>query len=298
MAQDYGELAQDRLGVRAPEVSAASFPVAKPKRSTAPSRRLEWVERAIVRTIALGFFIALWHLATTHHIRWIVNLEFVPAPFDVLVAMSEFARSPKTLAHIASSIYRVFVGFSLAAITAIPLGLVVGRSRVAADVFMTPLELLRPIPGVAWIPLAILMFPTSEQSMIFICFIGALFPILLSTIHGVKSLDARLLHAAQSLGATRFHVFAEVVFPGALPSIVTGLTIGMGISWFLVVTAEMISGRFGVGYFTWEAYTIQDYPSIVVGMLTIGVLGMLSSTLVRAIGNLLMPWHRYLVGRS
>jgi NitT/TauT family transport system permease protein len=256
------------------------------------------MQRAAVRVIALLFFATLWHFATTHKIRWIVNFAFVPAPLEVLAAAADFARSPKVLTHIGSSLYRVFVGFGLAALTAIPLGLVVGRSRLASDVFMTPLEVLRPIPGVAWIPLSILMFPTSEQSMIFICLVGALFPILLNTIHGVESSDGRLVHAAQSLGARSFHIFVEVVFPGALPSIVTGLTIGMGISWFLVVTAEMISGRFGIGYYTWESYTVQNYPCIVVGMLTIGVLGMLSSALVRAIGNLFMPWHRYLVHGS
>jgi NitT/TauT family transport system permease protein len=190
---------------------------------------------------------------------------------------------------------RVLIGFALAAAVAIPLGLAIGRSRLVADIVMTPLEVLRPIPGVAWIPLAILMFPTSEQSMIFICLIGALFPILLSTIHGVENLDRRLVHAAQTLGARNWHIFTEVIFPGALPSIVTGLTIGMGISWFLVVTAEMISGRFGVGYFTWEAYTLQNYADIVVGMLVIGTLGMSSSLLVKFLGNRLMPWHRHLV---
>jgi NitT/TauT family transport system permease protein len=136
------------------------------------------------------------------------------------------------------------------------------------------------------------MFPTAEQSMIFICSLGAIFPILLSTIHGVENLDRRLIYAAQSLGAGTWPIFREVVLPGAMPSIVTGLTIGMGTCWFLVVTAEMISGQFGVGYFTWESYTMQKYPDIIVGMLVIGVLGMTSSALIRFLGKRLTPWQR------
>jgi NitT/TauT family transport system permease protein len=264
--------------------------------SASTSRRgLTFLRRLIVRVLALVAFVALWQIASTHKAHFVVNFTFVPAPTAVAGAALEFVESPKAPQHVVSSVRRVLIGFVLAAAVAIPLGLAIGRSRLVADIVMTPLEVLRPIPGVAWIPLAILMFPTSEQSMIFICLIGALFPILLSTIHGVENLDRRLVYAAQTLGARHWHIFTEVILPGALPSIVTGLTIGMGISWFLVVTAEMISGRFGVGYFTWEAYTLQNYADIVVGMLVIGTLGMGSSLLVKFLGNRLMPWHRHLV---
>jgi NitT/TauT family transport system permease protein len=145
---------------------------------------------------------------------------------------------------------------------------------------------------VAWIPLSILMFATAEQSIIYICFIGAFYPILLSTIHGVKGIDRRLLNAAQSLGAGRWDTFWEVILPGAFPSIVTGLSIGMGTCWFSLITAEMMAGQYGIGYLTWESYTLQNYPQIVVGMVLIGLLGMLSSLLVRKMGSLLMPWTR------
>jgi NitT/TauT family transport system permease protein len=126
-------------------------------------------------------------------------------------------------------------------------------------VLLPPLEVLRPIPAVAWIPLAILMFPSSEASMVFITFIGALFPILLNTIHGVEGVDPRLVASSRSLGAGRWTIFTEVILPAAAPSIVTGLSIGMGTAWFCLVTAEMISGQFGIGYYTWASYTIQNY---------------------------------------
>jgi NitT/TauT family transport system permease protein len=271
------------------EALSRAFPLSTSRRG------FTFLRRALVRILALAVFVALWQAASTSKARFVVNFAFVPPPTAVALAALEFVQSPKAPQHVISSVRRVLIGFALAAAVAIPLGLAIGRSRLVADIVMTPLEVLRPIPGVAWIPLAILMFPTPEQSMIFICLIGALFPILLSTIHGVENLDRRLVYAAQTLGARNWHIFTEVIFPGALPSIVTGLTIGMGISWFLVVTAEMISGRFGVGYFTWEAYTLQNYADIVVGMLVIGILGMGSSLLVRFLGGRLMPWHRHLV---
>jgi len=262
--------------------------------SLARWRGLARLRRLAVRAMALIVVVALWQAASSYKFHFVVNFTYVPAPSEVAKAAFAFVQSPKAPKHVANSVRRVALGFGLAALAAIPLGLAIGRSRLLEDIAMTPLEILRPIPGVAWIPLSILMFQSSEQSMIFICFIGALFPILLSTIHGVENLDKRLVYAAQTLGAGDWSIFAEVILPGALPSIVTGLTIGMGISWFLVVTAEMVAGRFGIGYFTWEAYTLQNYSDIVVGMLVIGVLGMLSSSLVRFLGGRLMPWRKHL----
>jgi NitT/TauT family transport system permease protein len=136
------------------------------------------------------------------------------------------------------------------------------------------------------------MFTSSEVSIIFITFIGAFFPILLNTIHGVEHTDRELIAASRSLGAGEWAIFREVVLPGSLPSIVTGLSIGMGTCWFSLVSAEMISGQFGIGYYTWEAYNLQRYPPIVVGMIAIGVLGMGSSALVRGFGRVLTPWRR------
>ncbi len=279
-----------------PQGDVSARPILPRAYEPPPHRRgLVLLFRMVVRILALGAFVLLWHLASANKIRFVINFTFVPTPREVARAAVDFVLSAKAPQHVWSSVRRVLTGFALATAIAVPLGLAIGRSRLLGDIVMTPLEILRPIPGVAWIPLAILMFPTPEQSMIFICLVGAVFPILLSTIHGVENLDRRLVYAAQTLGARQWHIFTEVILPGALPSIVTGLTIGMGISWFLVVTAEMISGRFGVGYFTWESYTLQNYPDIVVGMAVIGILGMGSSFLVKLVGGRLMPWHRHMV---
>jgi NitT/TauT family transport system permease protein len=243
-----------------------------------------------VSVASLALWIGLWQLASTHKWHFLFRFENVPAPSEVLLAAAELVRSPQLTSHVASSLRRIFVGYSIAAVLAVVLGLAIGRFRLAAQSLMPPLEVMRPIPAVAWIPLAILLFASAEQSMVFITFIGAFFPILLSTVHGVETIDRRLVHAAVSLGAGPLDVFRDVIFPGALASIVTGLSIGMGTSWFSLVTAEMISGQFGIGYYTWEAYTLQNYPNIVLGMIAIGILGMGSSSLVKWGGRRLMPW--------
>jgi NitT/TauT family transport system permease protein len=248
--------------------------------------------RLLRRASSIALCILLWHLASTRHVDLgLITFQNVPSPEEVLAAARELLESQKILSHLTASMSRVFSGFLGAAVVGIGLGLMIGRSRFAADALLPPLEMLRPIPAVAWIPLSILMFPSSELSMIFITFTGALFPILLNTVHGVEAVDARLIASARSLGSGRRAVFTEVILPAAAPSIFTGLSIGMGTAWFCLVTAEMIAGQFGIGYYTWASYTIQNYSDIVVGMLLIGLLGMGSSVLVKKLGNILMPWH-------
>jgi NitT/TauT family transport system permease protein len=248
--------------------------------------------RWLLRVLSLVACVAAWQWASSRHVDLgLVTFQNVPSPKDVIDAATGLIESPKLKQHLFASIGRVFAGFAAATVIGIPLGLVIGRSRFAEDVLLPPLEMLRPIPAVAWIPLAILMFPSSEMSMVFITFIGALFPILLNTIHGVEGVDPRLVASSRSLGAGRWTIFTEVILPASAPNIVTGHSIGMGTAWFCLVTAEMISGQFGIGYYTWASYTIQNYPEIVVGMLFIGVIGMGSSVLVKRIGNLFLPWY-------
>jgi len=245
-----------------------------------------------LKLFSIVFCVVAWQWASSQRIDFgLITFHNVPSPKDVLDAALALFQSPRLSQHLAASIGRVFAGFISAGLLGIVLGLVIGRSRLLEDTLLPPLEVLRPIPAVAWIPLAILMFPSSEMSMIYITFIGALFPILLNTIHGVEGVDPRLIASAKSLGSGRRSIFTEVILPASTPSIVTGLSIGMGTAWFCLVTAEMISGQFGIGYYTWAAYTVQNYADIVVGMLLIGVIGMGSSLLVRKLGNALMPWY-------
>jgi NitT/TauT family transport system permease protein len=249
--------------------------------------------RALARIAAVLACVGIWQVLAEHHVSLgFVTFANVPAPSDVVPAAWALLHSPKLPMHLLSSLTRVLVGFVAASVVGIGLGLAIGRYRAFEDTLLPPLEVLRPIPAVAWIPLAILMFPSSEMSMMFITFIGALFPILLNTIHGVEGVDPRLVATARSLGTRGGALFSEVILPGAAPAIVTGLSIGMGTAWFCLVSAEMIAGQYGIGYFTWESYTLQNYADIVVGMLLIGALGMGSSLLVRRAGLALIPWYR------
>ncbi len=245
-----------------------------------------------LRLASLAACLLFWQLAANARLDLgLFTFTYVPTPAAVLDAAWQLAHSSKLLPHLASSLSRVLAGYLAAALLGVLLGLVIGRSKWAEDSLLPPLEVLRPIPAVAWIPLAILMFPSSELSMVFITFTGALFPVLLNTVHGVEAVDPRLIASARSLGAGRLAILREVILPGAAPSIVTGLAIGMGTSWFCLVTAEMISGQFGIGYYTWESYVVQNYADIVVGMLLIGLLGMGSSALVKRLGALATPWY-------
>jgi NitT/TauT family transport system permease protein len=248
--------------------------------------------RWVLQASSIAVCLLAWQAASTLHLDLgIITFANVPTPVEVFQAGIGFLKSPKIVNDVSSSLMRVFAGYGIAALAGIVLGIAIGRSRRASDILMPPLELMRPIPAVAWIPLAVLMFPSSELSMIYITFIGALFPILLNTIHGVENVDQRLIASARSLGGTRIALLREVILPGAAPNIVTGLAVGMGTSWFCLITAEMISGQFGIGYYTWESYTLQNYSDIVVGMILIGLLGMGSSYLLRKLGAALTPWH-------
>jgi NitT/TauT family transport system permease protein len=235
-----------------PSMSAQPIAVHKTRETnTRPERRSRGTGslfRLLHRGAALALFIGLWQLAGQAKLNLLINFGNVPGPVAVAGAFIEFIQSPDAARHIGASLIRIFSGFGIGALLAVPIGILIARSRAAEDTLLTPLEILRPIPAVAWIPLSILMFATAEQSIIYICFIGAFYPILLSTIHGVKGIDRRLLHAAESLGAGRWEIFWEVILPGAFPSIVTGLSIGMGTCWFSLITAEMMAGQFGIGY--------------------------------------------------
>jgi NitT/TauT family transport system permease protein len=240
---------------------------------------------------SIGIGLLCWHLLTVNKVDAYVRFENVPSPADVIVSIRKVLSSSVFTGHILVSTRRILLGFVLAAAVAIPTGLLIGRFKLLRAVLFPIAEIVRPIPAIAWVPMAIMLWPTSEESILFITFLGSFFPILLNTLQGVESVDPVLVRAARSLGASERAVFLEVYLPGALPQIFTGLTIGMGVAWVSLIAAEMISGQFGVGYFTWQAYSLVDYPDIALGMLTIGLLGLVSSWAIRAVGDFLMPWR-------
>jgi NitT/TauT family transport system permease protein len=245
-----------------------------------------------VRILAVLIGLALWYWAARVRLDFYIRFDNIPSPVAVGAAFWQHLHEPKFYIHIAVSMRRILFGYGLAAVVGIFLGLIMGRSRLARDFLIPYIELLRPIPAVAWIPLAILMWPTEESSIIYITFLGALFPIVLNTIHGVEQTPEVLVRAAQSLGARRIQIFWHVVIPAALPSIAAGLSIGMGVAWFAILAGEIISGQYGIGYFTWNAYSLINYPDIIVGMLMIGALGTLSAYAVRMLTLPFLAWQR------
>lgn len=250
-----------------------------------------------LRAIALGslsivLFLVAWHLLTTYRVNFFVRFTNVPTPLAVYESFSRAIHDPKFFMHVVLSCRRILIGFILATLVAVPLGLIMGRFTIAREVIFPVSEILRPIPAIAWVPMSIMLWPTNEQSIVFITFLGSFFPILINTLQGMSMVDPVLVRASQCLGASEKDIFKEVYFPASLPHIFTGLTIGMGVAWVSLIAAEMISGQYGIGYFTWEAYSLVQYADIALGMICIGVLGLGSSFLIRGIGQLFMPWRK------
>ncbi|HVY40116.1 MAG TPA: ABC transporter permease, partial [Polyangia bacterium] len=193
--------------------------------------------------------------------------------------------------HILTSLRRIGLAFALATALGVPTGLLLGWSKTFKEYLLPIFEVLRPIPILAWVPLAIVMFAGSETPVVFLTFLASFFATALNTVLGVRSIDASYVLAARCLGATRWRIFRHVVIPGALPHIFTGLQISVGVAWFSLVAAEMVSGQFGLGYLINTSYTMVQYPTIVIGMLTLGAVGYLTSALVRRVGDRLLAWH-------
>jgi NitT/TauT family transport system permease protein len=246
----------------------------------------------LIGAISLALFLLTWHLLTKYRVVFFIRFTNVPSPAAVYESLARAMHDHKFFMHVMLSCRRILLGFSLAAIIAVPLGLVMGRFKLAHEFVFPVAEILRPIPAIAWVPMSIMLWPTNEQSIVFITFLGSFFPILVNTLHGMSLVDPVLVRASQCLGAREASIFREVYFPSSLPHIFTGLTVGMGVAWVSLIAAEMISGQFGIGYFTWEAYSLVQYPDIALGMICIGVLGLGSSALIRGLGRVVMPWNR------
>ena len=245
-----------------------------------------------VSVLALLIGLVLWHVATLYKLDFYINFENVPSPVKVGDAFVTHLGETEFYIHIAVSMRRILTGYLIATLLGVVAGVLMARSRFARAFIYPYIEILRPIPAVAWIPLAILMWPSEESSIIYITFLGALFPIVLNTLHGVEQTPEVLVRAAKSLGASRLNIFWHVILPAALPSIAAGLAIGMGVSWFSLLAGEIISGQYGIGYFTWNAYSLINYPDIVVGMLVIGGLGTLSTYCVHLAMHPFLAWQR------
>lgn len=246
--------------------------------------------RWAVRLASLVVAVLVWHVLTERDVVLWLRFNQIPGPVEVYEAFLVQLGTSLYYQDLAQSLLRILSGFAIAAVAGIGLGILLARSTWMADALQPLLEVVRPIPAIALVPVAILLFPTNEQGIVFITSTAAFFPILVSTRHAVRALPTVWEDALLTMGAGRRRVLSTVVLPGIVPGIFGGLSVGMGVAWICVISAEMISGDFGLGYRTWQAYTIVDYPHVLVGMLSIGAIGWLTSGCVELVGRRLTRW--------
>jgi NitT/TauT family transport system permease protein len=252
----------------------------------------------ILKSIALGagfplLLVLLWHFAVT-----LSDTRLVPSPRQVAVMMYDFAFggvyddafSASILTHVWKSMTRVYGGFLLAALIGIPLGLMIGRINVLRQLLDPTINVLRPIPVTAWLPLSMIFFGLGPSAAIFLVFLGAFYPILLNTVFGVRSVDPRLFEAASMLGCSGSAMFRQIVFPAAMPSIFNGLRVAHGFAWILIVVGEMTGVPTGLGSVIMDGRTLSRTDLVVTGMIVIGAMGFFTDRIIMVISNRLLRW--------
>jgi NitT/TauT family transport system permease protein len=229
---------------------------------------------------------------------WIVVVEtesaIFPTPWQVVTGALELAQDGTLWDHIGASLFRVGTGFLLAMLVAIPLGLWMGWVGGAYITLNPIFQMLRPISPIAWIPLAILWFGVGDVSPIFLIFISSVFPMMVQTTSGVHTIERRYLRAAANFGVSRYTLFRQVVIPAVLPQIIVGMRIGIGVAWLVVVAAEMIALRSGLGYMIMDSRNAGNrYDLVIAGMIIIGIIGLLLDGTTRLLEKLKTVRWRY-----
>ncbi|WP_313865996.1 ABC transporter permease [Mycobacterium sp.] len=255
-----------------------------PRRATSP-----WQWR-LLRLASVAGAIGLWQLLTAGKVRLLLRFDTLPTVTEIVHALQRRLGTYEYWLDLAQSLLRILTGFGLAAVIGVATGVLLGRSRLFANTFGPLTELARPIPAIAIVPVAILLFPTDESGIVFITFLAAYFPIMVSTRHAVRALPTLWEDSVRTLGGGRWDVLRQVVLPGILPGVFGGLSVGMGVAWICVISAEMISGRLGIGYRTWQDYTVLAYPQVFVGIITIGMLGFATAAAVELVGRRVTGW--------
>ena len=259
-------------------------------------RRRRTLDRVRGIVLGVGFpvlLVVLWDLAVRY-----TGTRLIPSPREVAVMMYDFsfggiyddAFSGTIVTHILRSMERVYGGFFIAAALGIPLGLMIGRVKLARQLLDPTISLLRPIPVTAWLPLSMILFGLGPNAAIFLVFLGAFYPILLNTIFGVRSVDPRLFEAASMLGCTGSALFRQIVLPASMPAIFNGLRLGHGFAWILIVVGEMTGVPTGLGSVIMDGRTLSRTDLAIVGMIVIGVLGFLTDRLIVKLNNRVLRW--------
>jgi NitT/TauT family transport system permease protein len=216
-----------------------------------------------------------------------------PTPWQVVTGTLELVRDGTLWQHIGASLARVGAGFGLAVLAGVPLGLWMGWVRGAHDTLNPLFQILRPISPIAWIPIAILWFGVGNASPIYLIFISSVFPMVLQTVAGVHTIEKRYLRAAENFGVSRRTLFTRVVVPATLPQIIVGMRIGLGVAWLVVVAAEMIALRSGLGYLIIDSRNAGNrYDLVIAGMIIIGLIGLMLDGLMRLLeGAKIVRWR-------
>jgi len=239
--------------------------------------------------VPVALLLILWHLIAS--LTRITLIDVFNAFIDL--TFTGDSEGVYLIEHVAASISRVTLGFLLATITAVPLGIIIGRYRLADSILGPVVEAMRPIPPIAWIPLALLMFPGNVLgSQAFIIWIGAFFPILINTTTGVKRTEPVHVDVARTLGANEFQILGKVVVPSASPEIFAGLRVGFGIGWMCLVAAEMLRGRIGLGYLIWTYWSVGRTAEVITGMLLIGLIGFVITFAFLRVEKSLLKWRQ------
>ena len=229
---------------------------------------------------------------------WLIVVEthsvIFPTPWQVVTGTSELVRNGVLWEHIGASLFRVGCGFLLAVAFAVPLGLWMGWVRGAFTTLNPIFQMLRPISPIAWIPIAILWFGVGNASPIFLIFISSVFPMVVQTTSGVHTIERRYLRAAGNFGVSRATLFRRVVIPAALPQVIVGMRIGLGVAWLVVVAAEMIALRSGLGYLIIDSRNAGNrYDLVIASMIIIGVIGLLLDGATRLLERMNTVKWRY-----
>jgi ABC-type nitrate/sulfonate/bicarbonate transport system permease component len=274
-------------------VSVAAPPVA-PVTSRRARRELRQPAVLGLRAVSLLLFFVLWWGVSllNAHVLKVFNPILLPAPDEVLRAGIKMAASGELLKHITASLSRVVWGFGIAATLGIVVGTALGRSRLLEHLVEPMLEMLRPIPPLAFLPMMVLWFGIGEASKVAFIAYAAFFPIFTTTIEGIKYVDPVLIRAASSLGASERQIFWHVVLPAATPNIITGMRLAFGLSFFVIVAAEFIAADSGLGFLINDARTFFLVSNMLLGAAVIGIIGVLANVLLRKLEGRLLRWRK------